>query len=411
MKKFKYILLCLLTLTACQKDEEEPRIPQTADRTVMVYISGENNLSYFAQADINEMIEGYQSVSNSNTNLVLFVDRSNRYEKPFIARITKDKSNPVDTLYKYSADFSAADPALFKEVLGRIAETCPAKSYGLVLWGHANGWIIENQKKSAPRRAYGNDNGSDISGASLWLNIPDMRNAMEQLPFNWKFIFCDCCNMQNIEIAYEWKDVTEYIIASPAEITGVGAPYDVIVKDLFNTDDESMYKGICDDYYAQVTHEMHAGDEHMPISAVKTSAMEQLAAATRLVLPRVAEYTAQPGAMSGLIYYYNVYTEKPNKEDAMYDMNNVIQNALQDDPSAYQNWRRAFDQAVVYSKTSLYWHTNTVQLSRITETIDKQGVVSMFFPLEKYKNSYYHYNEAIKQMKWYQSVGWSEVGW
>lgn len=408
MKKLHIFILCLLALTACHKDEDKPKVPEMADRTVIVYMSGENNLSDFSQEDINEMINGYKEVTNSNTNLVFYVDRSRSNEKPFIGRILKDWSNPVDTLYKYETNVQSSNPSQFKETIKKMADLCPAKSYGLVLWGHANGWIIENQKSSSPRRAYGLEN---INGLSYWLNIPDMRNVMEELPFKWKFIFCDCCNMQTIETVYEWKDVTEYFIASPAEITGVGAPYDLIVKDLFYTNDEAMYIGVCDDYYSQVTHEMHAGDEHMPISAVKTSAMEQLAAATRLVLPRIAEYTAQPNAMSGLIYYYNVYNTKPVNEDAMYDMNNVIQNALQDDPTAYQNWKTAFDQAVVYSQTSLYWHTNTVQLSRITETIDKQGVVSMFFPLEKYKNSYYNYNEVIKQMKWYQSVGWSEVGW
>lgn len=411
MKKLHIILISLLTLTACHHDEEEPRVPKMADRTVMIFMSAENNLSGFAQADINEMITGYQNVSNNNTNLVLFVDRAKTSEKPFIGRITKNKLNPVDTLYHYTSDFMASDPIRFKEIIKQMAELCPAQSYGLVLWGHANGWIIENQQASAPRRAYGVDSGSDIAGTELWLNIPDMRSVMEELPFKWKFIFCDCCNMQNIEIAYEWKDVAEYIIASPAEITGIGAPYDLIVKDLFYTNDEAMYQGICDDYYAQTTQEMHQGDEHMPISTVRTSAMQQLADATRLILPRVAEYIAQPDAMNGAIYYYNVLREKPVREDVMYDMNNIIQNALQDDPTSYDNWKKAFDQAVIYSQKSIYWHANTVVLSRITETIDKQGVMSMFFPLAKYQNSYYKYNKDIQKMKWYQAVGWSEVGW
>lgn len=411
MKKLYFIVLSLFTLTACHKDEERPSIPEMADRTVMVYMSAENNLSGFAQSDINEMTTGYQDVSNNNTNLVIFVDRAITNEKPFIGRITKNKMNPVDTLYQYTTDIVAADPSIYKDVIKRIAGLCPAKSYGLVLWGHANGWIIENQQASAPRRAYGVDSESDIGGKELWLNIPDMRSAMEELPFKWKFIFCDCCNMQNVELAYEWKDVTEYIIAAPSEITGIGAPYDNIVKDLFYTNDEAMYKGICDGYYNQVTQEMHQGDEHMPISTVKTCAMQQLADATRLILPRVAEYIAQPDAMTGLIYYYNILKEKPIKDDIMYDMNNVIQNALQDDPTSYANWKNAFDQAVIYSQKSMYWHTNAVELSRITETIDKQGVMSMFFPLAKYAKGYHKYNTDIKKMKWYQAVGWSEVGW
>ena len=37
------------------------------------------------------------------------------------------------------------------------------------------------------------------------------------------------------------RNVTDYIIASPAEIPNVGAPYDKVVPDMFDTSDD-FYK-------------------------------------------------------------------------------------------------------------------------------------------------------------------------
>ena len=70
--------------------------------------------------------------------------------------------------------------------------------------------------------------------------------------------------MQNVEVAYELRHVTDYIIAAPSESTGVGAPYDVIVKDLFIADDQRMYTSICHDYYEQKTDEYGHIDDATP---------------------------------------------------------------------------------------------------------------------------------------------------
>ena len=425
MKNFLICIFAAALLAACHKDEENNgNTTETADRTVIVYMAGETNLSSpfaqwdFAQWDIDEMIKGVKDVSGNN-RLVVFVDRASTEEKPFIARIKNDKNMPVDTLYKYQEDFYSSAPDNFREVIERTASLCPAKSYGLVLWGHADGWIINRNgsEAQAPRRAYGIDNGDNstsIPGTNKlykWLNIPDMRKVMEQLPFKWKFIFCDCCNMMGAEVAYELKDVTEYLIGSPAEITGVGAPYDAIVKDLFYGNDDTMYKAICDDYWAQVTHEQGNADEHMPISVVRTAGMEGLATATRQVLPLIAEYTQQPYAMTELMNYYNASLYKPERERVMFDMQAVILHALASYPEAYQSWHNAFQQAVIYSRKSVYWHANTVNFNSFDTTEEEQGVMSMFFPLSQYNSTISNYNTLIKQMQWYQAVGWSEVGW
>ena len=411
MRYFLTFICAATLLMSCHKHESETPEPTKAERTVIVYMSGDNNLSSysFPQYDINEMIEGMKNVTGNN-NLVIFVDRTNGTEKPFIAKVTNQKSTPVDTLYRYASDFYASDVNNMSEVLKRIASLCPAKEYGLVLWGHASGWIFEPNSTNAPRRAYGVDNGGEpnnYSNRGLWMQIPELQHALAQTGITWKFLFCDCCNMMGTEVAYELRDVAEYLIGAPSEIPGDGAPYNTAMPHFFSTS-ATFYEGIIDAY-------AKANPDYLPLSAIKLDQMEALAQATQQVLPLVATYLQQQDAMQGIIYYYAPNGRYNDNYKIMYDAQHVMQTALAAYPDAYAQWLTAFNNAVKYTVKSLRWETmnnNTVNFNDFTAaTTDNQGCVSMFIPMAKYDNTTYHFNQSIKQMQWYQAVGWPEVGW
>ena len=408
MKHLFAIITTILLLTACQKDEEAAPYNPVKDvkHTVLVYMPSENNLSSYVQSDINEMIKGRQLVGD-DCDLLIFVDRASKTEMPFIARINNSYEQPVDTLYKYPTDFYSSEPAKFQEVLQRMISFSPkSQDYGLVLWGHANGWILENDGTNVIRRAYGVDNGnneatSQVKEPARWLNIPDMATSFKQVGKHWRFLFFDCCNMQNAEVAYELRSATDYIIASPAEITGEGAPYKELVPDFFIEDTEQMAIKMCADYYAQVDY---VGG-HLPISVVKTSQMQALADATREVIAEIAVWLQTSNPTQGIIYYYNYDSAyKPEREKMMYDMNDMIRAALADAPEKFDAWKKALTNAVIYAEMSKKWHANSVNFNDFTVTEEKYGGISMFFPLAKYANASHDYNNDIKKLAWYQAV-------
>lgn len=400
-----------MLFTACQKDEEAAPYNPVKDvkHTVLVYMPSENNLSSYVQSDINEMIKGRQLVGD-DCDLLIFVDRASKTEMPFIARINNSYEQPVDTLYKYPTDFYSSEPAKFQEVLQRMISFSPkSQDYGLVLWGHANGWILENDGTNVIRRAYGVDNGnneatSQVKEPARWLNIPDMATSFKQVGKHWRFLFFDCCNMQNAEVAYELRSTTDYIIASPAEITGEGAPYDKLAADFFIEDTEQMAIKTCADYYAQLDY---VGG-HLPISVVKTSQMQALADATKNILPEIQAWLQTSNPTQGIIYYYNYDSAyKPEREKIMYDMNDMIRAALADAPEKFDAWKKALTNAVIYAEMSTRWHANSVNFNDFTVTEEKYGGISMFFPLAKYANASHDYNNDIKKLAWYQAVGWN----
>ena len=412
MKQILFFMCCAVLITACKKDEEK-KIPTNAQRTVMVYMSGDNSLSPVVSEDIQEMLQGASGIP-LNCNLVVFIDRSISSEKPFIARITKESK--LDTLYKYTNDFYASDPEKLSEVLKQITQLCPAKEYGLVLWGHASGWVVESDT-IAQKRAYGIDNNK-------WMNITQMAKALKGLKDQnvlpkLSFIFADCCNMLCAENGYELRDVTDYLIGSPAEIPGYGAPYQLVVPHLFNSG-SALYKGIIDtyyDYYADYSHLNYSEKSSwpymedgysVPLAVIDTKYIGELAYRTHDMLERATggypQYPNSPDLTSIAFYWYG---DVP----MMYDMRAVMERLLSE--ADFKLWEETYQLAVPYYRMSMKWMTLWGSLANTFDSNLKYGCISMFIPQQ---NSYYSYgnmayNKTSINFGWNQVMDWKRFGW
>ena len=383
-------------------------------RTVMVYMSGDNDLSSWAQMDIEEMIAGASNIPQRG-NLVVFVDRQRTGERPFIAKVTQNQQQPLDTLYKFNSDFYASDPEQFSAILQRMTLLCPAHEYGLVLWGHASGWAVTTDTIKS-NRAYGKDN-------SKWMNITQMAVALKSLP-KMKFIFADCCNMMCAEVGYELRNATDYLIGSPAEIPGEGAPYDKVMPSLFKNGSD-MYRGIVDayyDYYANFYHQSspitvaNVGDEPLdgysvPLSVIDTKHIGDLAVKTSAVLEQtVGGYPQCPKYpdLSGIAFTFN--WDVP----MMYDMRAIIERLVPDD--VFKQWDSAFQQAVPYYRMSMRWMTIDYNIFKAFNTFDPNlayGCVTMFLPMDGYgyTSGDLVYNKRSVNFSWTHIMNWSRFGW
>ena len=159
----KYLLtaFCALLLFSCSDDDNPVPIPES-NRTVIIYISGENSLSPFAPGDLSEMAEASTDIGDNN-HLVVFYDNASKTEKPYIAEL---KNGEVIKDKVFDEDFYVSDPDRMREVLSYIMHRWSSKSYGIDLWGHASGWLITSDTiatAKAPSRAYGIDNGNNTT--------------------------------------------------------------------------------------------------------------------------------------------------------------------------------------------------------------------------------------------------------
>ena len=391
---FATVIAAVGLLTACHHDHED----EVCERVIMVYIADDNTGSWEIghKADIRQMMEGTKALSR-NQKVVAFVDDAR--ELPYILEISRGDTTRV---LQYKEKLSSSDATVMGDVLSWIVNNYHATSYGLVLWGHATGWEIRARNAEVfdddatlpsqartVRRAYAVEHGTD------WMNIPDMARELARLP-KLSFIFADCCCFQSIEVAYELRNVADYIIASAAEIPGEGAPYQTVVPALFSQADD-YYRLAVDAYYAQVSYGYQE-----PMSVVKTSELANLAQATHDVL---ASFLPTLGSdypdVGGLIYYY---------DNAFFDMNDFILRYADD--NHYQEWRRAFDQAVVYKTFVKEWMANHVSFYRFDATEERYGGVNMFVPQDGTWNTFFRQlNETISRMQWYTAAGLHDFGW
>ena len=402
--------MMLLTLTACNNhDDEEEHI--MSERTVLVYMSGENNLSINLSDDLEEMLAA--TTDKRKHCLLAYIDERNSKRRPYLVRIVngqkKDSVSLRDMGIGNGNDTSSVAPGVMRDVINYAFRKYPSQKgdYGLVLWGHATGWTVEHDSiattttAAARRRGYGLDSGTDIKGSkATWINIHTMAEVLKQVP-HLKYIFADCCNFQCLESLYALRNAADYIIGSPAEIPDIGAPYVTVVPAMFEPD--SFYVHIIDRYFERT----FGSQRRVPLSAVKTSSMNALADATRDVLQSIKDtlsLTPYPNMAKLIHYYYS---------PMHYDANDFMLRYAKKE--AYDKWKAALDAAVVYKKMATTWMTNVSWAMTYTDfemTEERYSGVSMFVPQNPtVKSNYGEYNADIRTTAWYYATKMQELGW
>jgi hypothetical protein len=407
-------ILAAATFTACSENsldytvENQPvSVTPKAERTVLVYMAGRNNLSYFAASDLEEMKKGSKLIGN-NQALLVFMRRSYNDEEPWLARIQDGNVTDKVTVSQMGIskeELFASDPEVMERVLHYAFSHYPSvkDDYGLVLWGHAGGWLLQDSVSVDPTRGYGVDLGKNISGRQgKWINMPTMNKVLIRMP-HLKFLFADCCNFMCLESLYELRHTADYIIGSPAEIPAEGAPYDTVVPALFEP--ETYYRSIIDRY-----HEATKGC--LPLSVVKTSEMERVALATRKVMQSIDKReTSEYPEMKGTIHYN--YLEETDsvflqQHSIFYDAGNFILNYATQ--SEYQEWKQALDAAVIEKRIAYTWRTEISWDHYFTDfevSPEKYHGVSIFVPQDptaKYGEYYMKFNKDIHRLQWSRAV-------
>lgn len=427
------VALCAMSLTACSSSDPDDPTPTPPDggtyrRSVLIYLAAQNSLGYAgaARLDSVEIAQGASQLSNTSDNVFLFIDDA---KKPRLYRIYKyGKRTITDKILTWTYDANSSDPATLNYVISQIASRYPSESYGLVMWSHGNGWLPSTNKTNTlnptSMRSIGIDVGSDGDMAAdkdifgrtgTQMDISDMAQAIEQSGVHLDYIFFDACLMQNIEVAYELKDVTDYVIGSTITTSAYGGYYtNLIPKALFAypaTDDNIAL--IATQYYYDSAENQslkkYYGDMGSVISAVKTSALKELAQTSAQYIQKAFANKTTPSLKEVQAYSSSSIFNSPN----YYDMGSAMYHFLSE--ADYQAWLAVAKKAVLVSRASsqfiLTFYNNQAVTTDLTDPDHILGI-SMFVPQTLF-NSYPYspYNTYFKSTSWYSDAGWSQTGW
>ncbi|MDE6490143.1 MAG: hypothetical protein K2L49_03185, partial [Muribaculaceae bacterium] len=218
-----------LMLNACTSDEQPVLDSNQVSRTILVYIAATNSLgassnAYRDQADIQEMLEAAAS-SGFNGGRVIVYHHGYKSTNPVLLEITPEGAIELKA---YDTAVSSMDASRMADVISDARTAAPADEYGLILWSHGSGWLEDGIDQSTEAYSFGEDREwlENSSYRKTAMNVTTLADLLgNDRPFS--FIYFDCCYMAGIEVVYELRNATDYIVASATELPADGMRYDL----------------------------------------------------------------------------------------------------------------------------------------------------------------------------------------
>ncbi|MBP3425561.1 MAG: hypothetical protein J6K81_02420 [Rikenellaceae bacterium] len=351
----------------CGDAETEFSVTQECCANVLVaYFMGSNNLS---QALLSNMVQMEQAVSYGalkGGRILVFLDR---FSGSAIYELVDKGGTCSRTMLKNYDNVDCTDPEVMRTVLSEVKRLAPAKSYGFVFGGHANGWVADSLDMS-DMNSYSTEwkllkrpttqevaEHEELEHYGLWMkrhvegdwktravgydgsrgmDIAEFAEALGVL--RPEFVLMDACFMASVEALWELRGVTDKVIASPIEIMSIGFPYTPIIGSLFGDWDnlEQLCQIYIDTYKASAI-------PYAAVSLIDINRLEGLAKAVKEVM-KSAEKVDKSWLddVDKLQYYEGLVNH------VFYDLGDCMEH-IATDSVALQDFRTALSETVLWT--------------------------------------------------------------
>lgn len=190
--------------------------------TVMVYISGDNDLEEYVVKDLeNELaVTG----STDDIQVTAFADRIPGYDKSRgdwtdtkLFHITKNLKANSDSAVANWGERNFGDPKTLVDFVKWSKDNYPADNYALYMWGHGWNW----------HQGFTMEDKTNKDS----LDPDEVKSAIPKLG-QIDFIAYDGCNMASIEVEALWAGHAKAIVHSQEYVGWDGIEYDTVIKKL-----------------------------------------------------------------------------------------------------------------------------------------------------------------------------------
>ncbi|MHA2405585.1 MAG: clostripain-related cysteine peptidase [Candidatus Hermodarchaeia archaeon] len=241
--------------------------------TVLVYLDGDNNLEEYAFNDLNSMeLIG----PNTDVKIIVLVDFYDGYDAPFSGgkcyEIQQDSNlnsiNSLELAAPIPSEPNMGSANTLRDFINFSQAYAPAEHYLLIIWDHGAG-------------AFGlcsDDTSSDR------LTIAELNQALSDPTVqHLDIVAFDACLMGQLEVAYEIRSTTDYVVFSEQSVPLTGFPYEDILLNLTTFAESSPGAVASSLVYYYVTAYDFGGryydmvNSDICLSAVKTSKLDAVA--------------------------------------------------------------------------------------------------------------------------------------
>jgi len=195
--------------------------------TVMVYISGDNNLEDYVVKDIE--LELAPTGSSANVQVVALADRGPGYDTSYgdwqttkLFHVTQGMTAASENAVADWGERNMGDPQTLVDFVTWTKANYPADHYALYFWGHGWNWH--------PGYVMADDTSGDT------LDMHELKPVLPSLGFI-DFVGFDGCNMASIEVQLLWHGHATALAHSQEYVGWDGVEYDVVLSQLAGNPD------------------------------------------------------------------------------------------------------------------------------------------------------------------------------
>ena len=366
MRRIKAYLLVLAAalLSACNGFDIPHKGPY--EQVLIYYALGYNNLYPQLERNYEQIGEGTVPSLSAEKAVVAYCHLSDGSDyvtptDPVLVRIYRNTAGKtvMDTLKVYKDVARPATKEAVRSALEDIREMFPSKHYGMLVSSHGTGWLpsdYESYNESPyirsrsvgpaqqwpPTKALCNQfSGPWYSTRIDWMEVSDFADA---IPMKLDYLILDACLMGTVEVAWEFKDLCDYLVVSPTEVMDSGMIYDTLAWDMLSGTEADL-RTYCREYFDY--YDAQSGSyRSATVALVDCSALEGLADAFARILSAHRAALGPHLTRTVQRYYYN---SSPYR--CFYDLRDLC-----DQLGATQSELAAFDEAL--SRCVLY-HAET----------------------------------------------------
>ena len=215
------VVFVFLTTLAGRHTDAAPS-GQKAKWTVMVYMSGDNDLEDYVVQDIEAELS--PTGSSADVQLIALADRAPGYDTSredwqgtMLFHVTKDmKASPTSAVADWG-ERNFGDKQTLIDFVTWAKANYPADRYALYFWGHGWNWH--------PGYVMQDDTEYDT------LDMEEVKDALPALGFI-DLVGFDGCNMASIEVQLLWHGHATALAHSQEWVGGEGVQYDEVLQKL-----------------------------------------------------------------------------------------------------------------------------------------------------------------------------------
>ena len=227
--------LTLLTfLLSCSKQRE---MVISTENTLCAFIISDNNLDDHTKYVESDFVLGLKGCP-IGTELFIYIDRGTT--TPILRHLVLLESGQVAIKNTwYFEEQISTSPVVFRKILSMMIDNSSGREYELFYWSHGNGWLPglnPKERKHSLTKSIGMDNGYSMY-------IQDFAEALSKIKIPLITVL-DACYMGSVEVVYELRNSTDYIITSAAETLGAGFPYHIMIPELVKGTKQAMTKSL-----------------------------------------------------------------------------------------------------------------------------------------------------------------------